>query len=120
MLDPAKLTTLATQYDPFPVLEALNSQSQAANFMTMPTPGGAQPAGNSFNSIIQAGGAQPATPAAGPTDPRLMMAMMQMGQQKPPQMPMAPAAAPRATPQVQFQPVAPAAGPSSMSKILGR
>lgn len=120
MLDAAKLTTLATQANPFPVIEMLSAQPQGTNFMTMPPPAGAatSPGQPSFQSII--GGAQGAMPPTAGINPQLAMLMMQMGQQKPQQAPMAPAAAPRPTPPVQFQPIAPMPAAGSMSRILGR
>ena len=122
-LDNEKLTQIAMEYDPVPVLMAFNSIPQG-NFLTQPNvvpPG----QGASFESIVNGGlqpgpGQAPGTNPAAPLDPRMLGLLAQMNPSAQNQ-PRAAAVAPQRPGQVQLQPVAqPAARPMSLAQILGR
>lgn len=122
-INPNKLNEYAMNYDPFPLLAAINnSVGQEANFVTTPGVGAtsAPTTGGSFSTMLTPAkaGAPTSAPNA-PMSPDMMKTLMSGFQQQAPQVPHAPT--PRPMQPVNLQPKLPAGTPAtSFASILRR
>ena len=119
-LDDQKLTQLAMEYDPAPILQLMSQQPTGGNLMTMPAiPGTTQGPGDSYEQILQTAGQQPTTPTqpTAPLDPIALRTLMAM---QPQRLPFPAGHSPQRQNPVQMTPIGKPGVPPSLAQILGR